>query len=108
LSVKYTLSRFTVRQEKIKEVKRALAELASDIRRNEPRTLYLVFREESKCTFLTLVSFESEAAWRRHAQSRYVDRFVKKLLPACEGKPLFLDLKLLASSRKQWMLDRRP
>ena len=53
----------------------------------------------------TLVSFESEAAWRRHAQSRYVDRFVKKLLPICEGKPLFLDLRLFASSRKQWVLQ---
>ena len=99
--MKYTLSRFTVKPEKIKEVKRALAET----RRNEPRTLYLVFREESESTFFTLVSFENEAAWRRHAQSRYVDHFVKKLLPACEGKPLFLDLSLFASSRKQWLLD---
>jgi len=104
--MKYTLSRFTVRQESIKEVKRALAELVSEVRRNEPRTLYLVFREESKSTFFTLVSFENEAAWRRHAQSRYVDRFVKKLLPACEGKPLFLDLGLFASSKKQWILEQ--
>jgi|SRR5881396_3421929 len=102
--MKYTLAKFTVKQERLKEVKRALAELVSEIRRNEPRTLYLVFREERKSSFFTLFSFENEAAWRRHAQSRYVDRFVKKLLPACEGKPLFLDLRLAATSRKQWML----
>ena len=103
--MKYTLSRFTVKQDAIKKAKRALAELVYEIRRNEPRTLYIVFREESKSTFFTLFSFENEAAWRRHAQSRYVDRFVKKLLPACEGKPLFLDLSLFASSRKQWVLE---
>ena len=103
--MKYTLSKFTVKTEKTKEAKRALAELACDIRRNQRRTLYLVFREESKSTFFTLISFENEVAWRRHAQSRYVDRFVKKLLPICEGKPLFLDLRLFASSRKQWLLE---
>ena len=103
--MKYTLSRFTVKQEKIKEVKRALAELVQETHRSEPRTLYVVFREEGKSTFFTLISFENEAAWRRHARSRYVDRFVKKLLPVCEGKPLFLDLKFFVSTRKQWVLD---
>ncbi len=103
--MKYTLSRFTVKPEKIKEVKRALAELVHETHRSEPRTLYLVFREEGKSTFFTLVSFENDAAWRRHAQSRYVERFVKKLLPACEGKPLFVDLSCFASSRRQWVLD---
>ena len=103
--MKYTLSRFTVKQDKMKNVKRALAELVYEIRRNESRTLYVVFREESKSTFFILFSFENEAAWRRHAQSRYVDRFVKKLLPVCEGKPLFVDLSFFASTRKQWVLD---
>ena len=104
--MKYTLSKFTVKQEKVKDVKRALAELVSEIRENEPRTLYLVFRDESKSTFFTLVSFENEAAWRRHAQSRYVGRFAKKLLPACDGRPLFLDLSHFAASRKQWVIEQ--
>ena len=102
--MKYTLSRFTVKPEKVKEVRRALAELACEIRRNDRRTLYLVFREERKSTFFTLVAFQDEAAWRRYAQSRHVDRFVKKLLPVCEGKPQFLELRLFASSKNQWPL----
>ena len=104
--MKYTLSKFTVKEEKLKEAKRVIAELVTAVREHEPRTLYLVFREDRKSTFFTLVSFENEAAWRRHAQSRYVDRFAKKLLPLCEGKPLFLDLSQFASSRKQWVLEQ--
>jgi len=104
--MKYTLSKFTVKEEKLKEAKRVIAELVTAIREHEPRTLYLVFREDRKSTFFTLVSFENEAAWRRHAQSRHVDRFAKKLLPLCEGKPLFLDLSQFASSRKQWVLEQ--
>lgn len=102
----YTLCSFTVKPERLKEVRRALAELVAEIRRNEPRTFYLAFREEKKCTFFTLMSFEDEAAWRRHSQSRHVHRFVKKLLPGCEGKPRFTELHQLASSKKQWLLER--
>ena len=104
--MKYTLSKVTVQEEKLKETKRAIAELVAAVREHEPRTLYLVFREDRKSTFFTLVSFENEAAWRRHAQSRYADRFAKKLLPLCEGKPLFLDLSQFASSRRQWVLEQ--
>ena len=95
-----------MKEEQLKEAKRAIADLVAAVRENEPRTLYLVFREKRKSTFFTLISFEDEAAWRHHAQSRYVDRFAKKLLPLCEGKPLFLDLNQFASSRKQWVLEQ--
>jgi quinol monooxygenase YgiN len=103
--MKYTLSRFTVKPEKIRETKRALAELVSGIRTHEPKTLYVVFRAESQDTFLLLMSFESEAAERLHAQSRHVARFARKLLPLCEGKPLFSELDLFVSSRKHWILE---
>ena len=96
---------FTVKPEKLKEVKRALTEFVLEIRRNEPRTFYLAFREASKCTFFTLMSFENEAAQRRHSQSQHMHRFVKKLLPGCAGKPRFTDLYQLASSKKQWVLE---
>ena len=104
--MQYTLSRLTVKEEQLREAKRAIAELIAAVREHEPRTLYLVFREKRKSTFFALVSFENDAAWRSHAQSRHVDRFAKKLLPLCEGKPVFLDLSQFASSRKQWMLEQ--
>jgi len=105
LRMKYTLSRFTVKPDKIRETKRALAELVAGIRTHEPKTLYVVFRAESQDTFLLLMSFESDAAERLHAQSRHVARFARKLLPLCEGKPLFSELDLFVSSRNQWILE---
>ena len=102
----YTISNFTVKLEHVKPAKRALAELVAAVREHEPRTLYLVFREEGCPTFFTLMSFENEAAERRHAQSPYVAHFAKKLLPLCDGKPRFTELSYFAGSRKQWLLDR--
>ena len=104
--MKYTLSSFTVKQEYVKPAKRALAELVAEVRQKEPRTLYLVFREDGSSTFVTLMAFEDEAAERRHAQSRYVAHFAKKLPPLCEGKPYFTELNYFAGSKKQWLLDR--
>lgn len=104
--MKYTLSSFTVKQENVKPAKRALSELVAEIRKNEPRTLYLVFREDGTPSFFTLMAFEDEAAERRHAQSRYVAHFAKKLLPLCDGKPYFTELSYFAGSKKQWLLDR--
>lgn len=104
--MKYTLSSFTVKQEYVKPAKRALAELVAEVRQKEPRTLYLVFREDASSTFFTLMAFEDEAAERRHAQSRYVSHFAKKLLPLCDGKPYFTELTYFAGSKKQWLLDR--
>jgi quinol monooxygenase YgiN len=102
----YVLARYTVRPEKLKEVKRAISDFVAEVRRHEPRTLYLVFRNEDKATFLHLMTFENEAAERRHSQSRYVDRFVKKLYPNCVGRPVFSDLSLFAASREHWHLVR--
>jgi len=104
--MKYTLSSFTVKQENVKPAKRALSELVSEIRQHEPRTLYLVFREDGSSTFFTLMGFEDETAERRHAQSRHVAHFAKKLLPLCDGKPYFTELSYFAGSKKQWLLDR--
>ena len=103
--MKYTLASFTVRQEQLKPAKRAMAELVAAIREHEPKTLYLVFREEGSATFFTVMSFESEAAERRHSQSKYVAQFARKLLPWCEGKPRFTEMSSFASSRKQWAME---
>ena len=87
--MKYTPSRFTVNPEKVRETKRALAQLVAAVREQEPKTLFLAFRAEVQNVFMLLMSFENEAAERRHAQSRHVSNFARKLLPLCEGKPLF-------------------
>jgi len=106
--MKYTMARYTVRPETVREVKQAIAEFVTEIRRHEPRTLYLVFREERQHTFVHWMSFEDEAAERRHAQARYNDRFVKKLLPSCVGKASFNEFRLFAASKKHWPLTQNP
>ncbi len=102
--MKYTMARYTVRPETVKEVKKAIAEFIAEVRKNEPRTLFLVFREEGQHTFVHWMSFENEAAERRHAQSRYNDHFVKKLMECGVGKPSFSEFRLFATSKKQWVL----
>jgi quinol monooxygenase YgiN len=105
--MKYIQARYTVRPEKVALVKKAISAFVSAIQLHEPRTLYVVFREGESPTFVHLMSFQSEAAERRHAKASYVDRFVKKLYPHCVGRPEFSDLGSFASSRADWMTAGR-
>jgi quinol monooxygenase YgiN len=102
--MKYTMARYTVKPEAVKEVKRALAEFIAEVRKYEPKTLYVVFRESGQHTFVHWMAFENEAAERRHSQSRYNDLFVKKLIPNCTSKSTFTDFALIASTKTQWPL----
>ena len=102
--MKYTMATYTVRPEKVNEVKRAVVEFLAEIRKHEPRTLYLVFRENGSHTFVHWMSFENEAAERRHSQAKYNDRFVKRILPNCLGKAEFTEFQLFGASKKQWLL----
>src|SRR5256885_1923030 len=102
--MKYTMARYSVRPEMVKEVKKAIVEFIGEVRKHEPRTLFLIFREEGQHTFVHWMSFENEAAERRHAQSRYNDHFAKKLLEYGTGKPAFSEFRLFAASKKQWAL----
>jgi quinol monooxygenase YgiN len=104
--MKYTMAQYTVRPEKVAEVKKAIAEFLSEIKKNEPRTLYLVFRENGRHTFVHWMRFENEAAERRHSQARYNDRFVKRLLPNCVGKAAFSEYGLFGATKKNWPLTR--
>ncbi|SRR6266403_542693 len=100
----YTMATYTVRPEKIREARKAIAEFLAEIRRHEPRTLYLVFREKGRHNFVHWMSFENEAAERRHSQARYNQYFVKKLLPMCVGKASFSEFGLFGATKKQWVL----
>jgi len=102
--MKYTMAQYTVRPEKVGAVKNAIAEFVAQIREHEPRTLYLVFRGNGQNTFVHWMRFENEAAERRHAQARYNDRFVKRLLPNCIGKATFSEYGLMAATKQHWSL----
>jgi quinol monooxygenase YgiN len=102
--MKYIQAKYTVRPEKLAVVKKAISTFVAAVQLHEPKTLYVVFRDGDTPTFVHLMSFQNEAAERRHAKAPYVDRFVKKLYPHCVGKPEFSDLGSFASSKVQWML----
>ena len=102
----YTLAKYSVKPEKLKEVKKALREFIAAMKVQEPRTFYLVLRENSTPTFYHLMSFEDEAAERKHAQSKHVERFVKKIYPECLTKPTFAELKTFAATKGQWIVER--
>lgn len=106
--MKYTLARFTVKPEHLKDTRLALAELIVEVRKNQPRTLYTVFRTDTPETFVALMGFENEAAEKRHSQSKYIAQFARKILPWCDGKPLFRELAIFGSSLKQWLLEAEP
>jgi quinol monooxygenase YgiN len=103
--MKYTMAKYTVKPEAVKAVRRAIAEFVAEVRKHEPRTLYFVFREEGQHTFVHWMSFENEAAERRHAQARYSKHFAHKLTPTFVSKPSFSEFRLLATTKKQWLRE---
>lgn len=106
--MKYTLARFTVKPEHLQDTRRALAGLLAEVREHQPRTLYTVFRTDTPETFVALMCFENEAAELRHSQSKYIAQFARKILPWCDGKPLFRELAIFGSTHRQWLLETEP
>jgi quinol monooxygenase YgiN len=99
------MAKYTVKPETVNAVKRAIAEFVDEVRKHEPRTLYAVLREEGQHTFVHWMSFENEAAVRRHAQAQYSKRFAHKLSPTFVGKAALSEFRLLACAKTQWRLE---
>ncbi len=102
--MQYTVAEYTVRKDKLKTVKSALAKFVSQVRRHEPRTLYLVFGDDTQCAFVHVMAFEDDAAERQHSQSGYAETFARNVSPHCVGKPVFSQMHWSAASRQQWLL----
>lgn len=103
--MKYTLSTFTVGKENLKSAQRALAELVAALRRHEPGTLYLVFRDQDEPAFRCMMAFPDEAAERAHASSPHVTRFARKMQGLCQGRPSFVDLGHFMGTHADWAMD---
>lgn len=103
--MRYTLVKYTVRPEKVGELKAAMREFIAAVRKNEPKTLFLIFRAEDGNTFYHLMRFEDEVARRQHNQSKYNAYFVKKLYPNCTSRPQVTELRLVESSKRQWRVS---
>jgi len=98
--MKYSLSRFSVDPKQIKSARVALTKLVASVQEKEPGLVYLVFQEPGRPVFFTLVSFEDEAAYRRHAQSQHVARFARSMSSFCDGRPTFVELEPTTGTRR--------
>ncbi len=98
--MKYSLSRFSVGVEHVKAARRALESLVTAIQKDDAGVIYLVFQEPDRPVFFTLVSFQDEAQYRRHATSAHAARFARTILPLCDGKPSFVGLELLGAASR--------
>ena len=96
--MKYSLSRFVVAPKDVKKAKRALNTLAAAIQKHDPGLAYLVFQEPDRPSFVTLVSFQDEHAYRQHATARHVAAFARKMATLCQSRPTFLGLDLVTAT----------
>ena len=92
--MKYSLTRFAVASKDVKTAKRALNHLAAAIQKHDPGLAYLVFQEPDQPTFVTLVSFKDEEAYRQHVTSKHAAVFARKMAALCQRGPKVLGLDL--------------
>ncbi len=82
---------YRVKKEKLKDVKKALVELLSEVRKNQDLTpIYEAFQKSDACTFVHLMAFQDKKAQESHSSSSYVQRFREILYPSCEEQPVFI------------------
>ncbi len=90
---------YRVRREKLDEVKKAVAEFVSAVKKNEPGTLfYEAYQGVEDLSFFHVMTFEDEAAEGNHRRTPHMEAFVKKLYPSCEEEPGFVNLDLIGSN----------
>ena len=96
--MKYSLSRFAVAPKDVKIARRALNRLAAAIQKHDPGLAYLVFQEPNRPSFVTLVSFQDEEAYRRHVTSRHAASFARRMAALCQSTPTFIGLDLVTAT----------
>ena len=94
----FKMARYTVRPDKLEDVKNAIEEFVAEIKENEPATFYETYQEAAGSSFVHLMCFESEEAEAAHRNAPHTNTFVDQLSSSCENPPVFTDLSLLGSS----------
>ena len=96
--MRFKMARYTVRPDKLEEVKEAIAEFVDQIKENEPATFYETYQEGSAPSFVHLMCFDSEESEDAHRNAAHTNTFTDRLYSSCENPPVFTDLSLLGSS----------
>jgi quinol monooxygenase YgiN len=92
------LANYRIDPESLEEVERAIEDFVSAIGKEEPETVYEVYRISDDVSFVHLMAFPNREAERAHQVAPYTKRFVDILYPYCEEQPTFLDVTLVESS----------
>ncbi len=91
----YVIIPFKVEEGKLDEAKKAIKELVSNVKENEPGTLLYKSLQLKKdpLSFVHFIIFADNDAHMKHRGATYVLDFVKKLYALCptEPHPVFLD-----------------
>ncbi|GBD96651.1 MAG TPA: antibiotic biosynthesis monooxygenase [Nitrospirae bacterium] len=91
----YVMIPFQVEEDKLEEAKKAINELISNVRENEPGTLLYKSLQLKKdpTSFVHFMVFADNASHMHHRTAKYVLEFVKKLYSLCpnEPYPIFLE-----------------
>lgn len=96
--MKFKMARYTVRHDKLEEVKEAIAAFVDGIKQNEPSTFYETYQEANGPSFVHLMCFENEEAEDVHRNAPHTNTFTDLLSTCCENPPVFSELSLLDSS----------
>lgn len=84
---------YKAKKEKIEFVKEVVKEFVQAVKEHEPNTrLYDAFQKEEGNSFIHFMIFENDDAMKHHQNTEYVKKFVEKLYPECEIKPVFTQL----------------
>ena len=67
-------------------------EFLTELKKNEPFTIYEAFKSSNEREFIHLISFQDHKAELDHMDSDYVKDFYSKLHPLCEISPELVNL----------------
>ena len=98
--MKHTMVRYTVRKERLEQVRKALGEFVDSVRMQEPYTFYDAFQDGER-SFVHLMAFRDEKSETLHNSADYTNRFLDLLYSSCEAEPESSGLSLVRSSRQE-------
>jgi quinol monooxygenase YgiN len=96
---KHMMTIYRVLDDKVDEVKTAVAEFVTTVKEKEPKTLYYeVFQGQGDVMFFHIMTFEDGVAEQSHRQTPHMKVFEQKLYPCCEEEPALVELDQVASN----------
>ncbi len=96
---KHMMAIYRVKEEKLDQVREAVAEFVDAVKTNEPATLfYEAYQGVGDISFFHVMTFENEEAEEAHRITPHMAAFVQKLYPDCEEEPGFVELELVRSN----------